>query len=246
MVVHESGLDQDLLLDLEDLHDDTEEDLVGADWHQTAIRVVNEGLLLAGPERGLPWHIGNQLTTLMGRVGSKDWNPSPDIAVHPTAGPTPMASFDTRVHGAPPLVIEVASEGTYKYDLGTKRRTYGRVGVREYLLFDPTQAYLGMAVRAWHARPHGFVPWHAERDGRWHSQALGVSFLPEGLLLRVFDADGQKLLHTSEQERRDAERRRVIAEQERRAQEQEQSLADLTRRLAELEAENRRLRGEPE
>ena len=51
MAVYDLARDQELLSDLEELHDDSEEDLVGADWHQDAIRVTAEGLLLAGPER---------------------------------------------------------------------------------------------------------------------------------------------------------------------------------------------------
>ncbi len=216
MVVHDSVLDQNLLRDLEELHDDGEEDLVGADWHQTAIRVANEGLLLAGPEQGLPWHVGNQLTVLMGRIRNKEWRPSPDLSVHPTAGPEPVTSLDTRVHGVPPLIIEVASEGTWRYDVGAKRRSYGRVGVQEYLVFDPTQEWLGTAVRAWHVTPRGFAAWPAARDGRWHSRVLSVSFQPEGTLLRVLDSKGVLMPHLGEQ----------------------------ARRIAELEAENRRLRGE--
>jgi Uma2 family endonuclease len=223
MVVRD--LDPELLADLDELHDDSEEDLVGADWHQTAIRVANEGLLLAGPERGLPWHVGNQLTVLMGRVGRKEWRPSPDLFVHPRAGPEPVKSFDARLLGVPPLVIEVVSEDTWRYDVAAKRRTYGRVGVQEYLVFDPTREWLGEAVRAWHATPRGFVRWAAGRDGRWHSRVLGIASEPDGLLLRVVDAAGARMLHVGEQARR---------------------LREQAHRIAELEAENRRLRGAPE
>lgn len=239
MVVHRADFDPDLLADLAELHDDEEEDLVGADWHQTAIRVANEGLLLAGPERGLPWHVGNQLTTLMGRIGTKEWRPCPDLSVHPTAGHDPVKSFDTRLYGPPLLVIEVASESTWHYDVEAKRRSYGRVGVQEYLVFDPTQEWLGEPVRAWRATPRGLVPWAPGRDGCWHSRVLGISFEPEGMLLRVIDQSGERMPHVSEQARR-------LRDQARTLDEQTRTLDEQARRLAALEAEIRRLRGDPE
>ncbi|HVA91581.1 MAG TPA: Uma2 family endonuclease [Chloroflexota bacterium] len=246
MAIHNLAFDPELTADLAELHDDSEEDLVGADWHQTAIRVVNEGLLLVGPERGLPWHVGNQLTTLMGQIGDKNWRPCPDISVHPAAGMDAVLSFDTRVHGAPTVVIEVASESTYRYDLEAKRRSYARVGVQEYLVFDPTHDWLGTAVRAWHATAHGFEAWLPTRDGAWHSRELGISFQVDGMLLRVVDADGVMMPHITEfgrllrEQQQEAEaytrRLRVQTEEaDRRAEEQ-------ARRIAELEAELRRNR----
>ena len=38
---------------------------------------------------------------------------------------------------APDFVLEVASKGTYENDLGSKKNTYERMGVREYCVFDP-------------------------------------------------------------------------------------------------------------
>lgn len=37
----------------------------------------------------------------------------------------------------PDFVLEVASKGTYENDLGRKKNTYERMGVREYCVFDP-------------------------------------------------------------------------------------------------------------
>jgi Uma2 family endonuclease len=259
MALYDLMPEQDLLADLAELHDDEEEDLVGADWHQDAIRVANEGLLLAGPDRGLPWHVGNQLTVLMGTVNGKPWRPCPDLSIHPTLGPTPLLSLDTRLHGVPTVIIEVASERTYRYDLGAKRRAYAQVGVQEYLLFDPTQDWLRTAVRAWHATARGFTPWEARRGGRWHSQVLDVSFEPQGRLLRVFDQDGVLQPHVSETARErereaaehlrqvaeiEAEHRRQMAEQQRRVADQQRQMTVQQRRVAELEAEIRKLRGE--
>ena len=42
---------------------------------------------------------------------------------------------------APDFVLEVASESTYRSDLGSKRATYARIGVSEYWLYDPIGGY---------------------------------------------------------------------------------------------------------
>jgi hypothetical protein len=195
------------------LRDDTEEDLVGSDAHQDAIDASFEGIWLAGPERGLPWHVSRQLMILKGTVGDKaDWRPSPDMMVHPTAGPDPRSAFDARSDGVPPLLIEVSSPGTVDYDVNGKRIGYGLAGVREYLIFDPTAELLVTPVRAWHATDAGFVAWAAEADGRWHSRVLGISFAAEGRLLRIYDATGTRMPTFREQARAIAEQARAIAE----------------------------------
>ena len=67
------------------------------------------------------------------------------------------------------------------------------------------------------------MPWGADRDGAWRSDALGLAFRPEGVLLRTIDRDGATLSSTTEAMRRADE---------------------AARRVAELEAELRKLRGQ--
>jgi len=222
VVTHNKRFDRGALLALVMLRDDTEEDLVGSDLHQTAIRALYEGLWLAGRKDELPWHVSTQLMVLMGRVGGKEWHPSPDVFVHPTAGPEPRVSFDVRVEGVPPFVAEVVSEATWGYDVEGKRFGYDYVGVREYIAFDPTTELLGASVRAWRAADEGFEEWLPGADGRWHSRVLAVAFQPDGPLLRVFDRNGAPLPTFDEQAlQREGQARRVV----------------------ELESELRRLRG---
>lgn len=83
--LHHVTSDRELVFDIAQLKDDAEEDLVGSDLHQTAIRTLCDSLWLVGPERGLPWHVSSQLVVLMGKLEGKDWHPSPDIFMHPTA-----------------------------------------------------------------------------------------------------------------------------------------------------------------
>lgn len=205
MLVHELPTDPQTDMDIVYLRDDAEEDLVGSDLHQESIHTVHQGVKRVGQKRHSRWHVSNQLVVLMGKVSGKEWRPSPDVFVHTTAGPEPLVSLNVATHGVPEFVIEVASQSTWEYDLELKRRMYSRVGVEEYLVFDPTGEFLGAQVRAWRTTTGDFVPWTPEANGHWHSRVLDLSFRPEGLLLRVFDRDGSLVPTFDEQELRIAE-----------------------------------------
>jgi len=231
MAVHLAPFDRSLL------KDDTDEDLVGSDYHQDAIRLLAENLRYLAVKRAAPWHVSSQLMILMGPISGRPWHPSPDIFVHLTAGPEPLESFDATELGVPQLVVEVASPATWRYDVRGKRQGYEFVGVREYLVFDPTGGLIKAPVRAWRASPHGFEPWLPDAGNAWRSTVLDVVFQPQGVLLRTIDRDGELLASTSEAiQQADAARRRAD-DAARRAD-------DAARRADELEAELRKLRGQ--
>src|SRR6185437_13771540 len=122
------------------LPDDTEEDLVGADWHQYTIDVVYDGTRDVADLDHLPWHVGNQLT-LVGWTPRGVWRPAPDIAIYPTAGPELRKEMSVKNDGPPTLVVEVASPSTWEYDINDvsgKAAGYLGLGVEYYLVFDPT------------------------------------------------------------------------------------------------------------
>jgi hypothetical protein len=137
-------------------------------------------------------------------------------------------SIAVAMYGSPALVSEVASPSTaidndmHLFDQRAKPQPYERIGVDEYLAFDPAGVVLSQQIWARRRGPHGFERWEPEAGGRWHS-ALGVSFAPHGMLLRVHDHDGN-LVPLS--------------------REFDGMLKERDRRVAELEAELRRLRGE--
>jgi hypothetical protein len=96
--------------------------------------------------------------------------------------------------GPPALAIEVASDTTWAYDIDDaagKAAGYRAIGVHEYLVFDPTGAYLGAPCQAWRFAGGGQETWTAGADGRFVSETLGIAFRPEGVFLRVFDASGR-------------------------------------------------------
>lgn len=187
------------------LPDDTEEELVGADWHQAAIVHLYDSLIDLADRRGLPWHVGNQLTLVAWAPSGDAWRPSPDIMVHPDAGPMPRKEMVAAESGVPALVIEVASETTWRYDVNVKdgkAAGYHALGVSEYLVFDPTGDYLPERCRGWRHPAGTTEPWQPTHDGRYESGSLGLSLQPDGLLLRVLDGQGRPIPSGLEKARR--------------------------------------------
>ena len=185
--------------ELDWLPDDTEEAILGTSTHQTVIVGLDHFLTYVRHLFGLSCFIGNQLRLIIPRQGGGTYQPSPDIIVHATLGPVALASLSVAQHGPPALAIEIASPGTAReHDLntlepGAKPSAYAQAGIPEHLVYDATRMVLPERIRAWRPGPtREYAPWEAEADGRWHS-ALGISFAPEagGVLLRVYDQNGQ-------------------------------------------------------
>jgi len=214
--------------------DDTEDSLMGSAGHQDTIHVIYDGVRLCAVRRDEPWFVGNQLFLLILQEGRNlPRRIAPDIMVY--------RSLAVALYGPPVLVIEVASPATALgndvnlRDQNAKPQLYERIGVDEYLVFDPVGEMLGERIWARRRGPNGFVLWepegstHGSGSGRWHS-ALGISFAPQGMLLRVYDHEGRLVPLSMEFDAMLTARERELAEKD--------------RRLAELEAELRRLRGE--
>lgn len=217
--------------------DDTEEMLVGSSSHQGAIVATVQGIEDCAIERDLPWFVGNQLTIVLPRQGDRpSAQPAPDICVHPTLTRAPRTSLIVSIEGPPALVIEVTSPSTAaERDLkinspAGKPLVYETMGIAEYLVFDPFGEFVKSQVWGRRLGPNGYEPWEAEDDGRWHSRTLGISFAPQGFLLRVYDHDGRLMP--------------VHGELRAAKQALEEQLAEEQRRLAALEEQIRRLRGE--
>jgi Uma2 family endonuclease len=224
------------------LHDDQEEDLVGTDWHQRAIDGVFDALQDVAEVAGLPWHVGNQHTLVARMPDGRFWRPCPDIMVHPHAGSAPRAEMVVAADGPPALVIEVVSPTTWHYDVDDvqgKAAGYLALGVPEYLLFDPTGAYLRAPCRGWRQADGKVAGWLPDPGGWYRSAVLGIAFRPEGAFLRTYDPLGR--LVPSREERR-YESTRLQAEQERQVAENARLRAEQERQVA----ENARLRAEQE
>ncbi len=260
MVVH--ALPRDLRIVANDLPDDTEESIVGAELHQEVGGVLAAGLASVASRRGAPWGICEEvgLAGLQHRDG-RPYSPRPDVFVLAAPIDPTQAEIALMEVGPPLLVIEVASESTWANDVGNKRDAYEGAHVAEYIAFDPTGAYVPEGVQAWRLNATGrFEEWTATA-GAWESRVLEVAFVIEGLFLRVRDRDGEVLelarqapafliearaeARAEARGRRDAEERQQQAE-ERQQQETlarlaaEEQLRQALSRLQALEDERRR------
>lgn len=220
------------------LPDDTEEALMGSMLHQRVIVGTVNSATRHSRRNDLGWKIGNQLKLIIPREhGLRPYQPSPDILIHTSPLVSDhQTSLNVNAYGPPALAIEVCSPSTaLEHDLDTfsynaKPNAYARAGIPEYLVFDPTGDLIPELIRAWRIGVHGFYePWLPEADGRWHS-ALGISFAPEGVQLRLYDAQGQLIPNNEDMDD-------ILAASE-------AELAASAARIAELEAQLRRQQGE--
>ena len=141
----------------------------------------------------------------------------------------------------PDFVLEVASPGTWREDVGRKREVYARLGVKEYWLYDPLGEHLEPALQG-----NRLVDGEYERqplvksvDGRLvlYSETLGLELWAKGRKMRFRDPQtGLDLLsHDEEHDRAEREataRRSAEIQAEREAVLRQAAEA----RVAELEA----------
>jgi Uma2 family endonuclease len=173
---------------------------------------------------------------------------APDVMVVKGVGRADRRSFFTwREGGAIPCIIfEMASENTWREDLGEKRLKYERLGVREYIIFDPEGEYLQPRLQGFRLVEGRYEPIAPDAEGRLRSEELGYLLVPQGIFLRLLDETTGALLPTgieralaaelhAEQERLDAEQARFELEQ-----------ANLKAEQAQLKAEQEQLKAEQE
>ena len=65
---------------------------------------------------------------------SKEEHFKPDVSV--VCNPD-IIDWNGAIHGAPDLIVEIFSDSTKKNDMGVKKDTYEKYGVKEYWLVDP-------------------------------------------------------------------------------------------------------------
>lgn len=150
----------------------------------------------------------------------------------------------------PSLVVEVTSRKTRREDQGDKKSLYERIGIEEYVLFDPYGDYLRPRLQGNRLEGGRYQPIPLAEDGTLFSHTTGLIFRPEGRRLRLVDAvTGEPLPWREELEvaltREAAARRAETAA--RRAAEAAAAEEAAARRSAEervraLEAELERLR----
>jgi hypothetical protein len=177
--------------------DDTEESVMGSEYHQHVIDAARDGLRMAKRANAASWDVLSQVP-LAGfrRPDGSPYQTYPDVFVHPRPNPRPASGLTLTLAevGVPLLVIEVLSASTQEGDLDEERGkawSYADAGVAAYIVVDYGRQYMREHVRALRLHGRRWQPWRANEQGRWESAALGVSFEFDGLYLRVRDAAGR-------------------------------------------------------
>jgi Uma2 family endonuclease len=121
---------------------------------------------------------------------------APDLLVVHGVSKEPRKSYkiwheDGRV---PSLVVEVTSDTTRDEDF-VKKDKYRKLGVEEYIQFDPLGDYLSPRLQGLRLVSGRYVKMHPERDGSLVSRTTGVTFRVEGRsrLRLVVTATGEVL-----------------------------------------------------
>ena len=150
----------------------------------------------------------------------------------------------------PCLVIEVTSRSTRREDQKKKREIYERIGVEEYIFFDPYREYLRPPLQGLRLVDGRYQPIPLEPDGGLILQTIGVKLLPEGDRLRIIDAATGGRLPWPEEEATTraeakaaaAEARAEAAEARAKAAEESKARQEAEERVRALEEELIRLR----
>ncbi len=183
--------------------------------------------------------------------GNPKANRAPDCMVILGVGKHERRSFKTWVEGAVPSVIfEFSSDETIDEDLHAKKALYARLGVTEYVLFDPFGDCLDPRLQGFRLEGGEYIELVPDADGGLISQVLGLRLIGEGFLLRAIDLRTNRPLLTMEEKSAElaraadqTERLRLRAEEERlRAEEERQRAEQERQRADDLAAELRRLR----
>ncbi len=216
---------------------DTEESVVGTQWHQEAIDALASMLVEVGRRHGAGWGVARgiaQLDTGARYPDGKPYDPKPDVMVLPQPLPNgDITGVSLAAAGVPLFVAEVASKSTWGNDLGFKKEVYEFARVPEYIMFDPSGHLIAPVLHAWLLEDGTYAPWVAADDGWWHSRALAITFRPEQPFLTIRDQDRCQLSLP-----------RRAFEREDRVEHLEQELAEARQHIATIEAQQLRPPGE--
>jgi hypothetical protein len=124
-----------------------------------------------------------------------------------------------------------------------KKAVYERIGVEEYILFDPYDEYLKPRLQGFRLQGGTYQPIPRRVDGTLQSRSTGVTFEPEGERLRLRDTETGELLLRSEEDAkgRVAAEKRAAKEARARATAEQRAAKEARERAA---AEQRALAAE--
>lgn len=174
------------------------------------------------------------------KEGEPESRISPDVMVAVGVPNRPLSDrssfFTWEENGVvPSVVFEMASQGTWREDLGDKFWRYEELGVREYFLFDPLAEHLVPPLQGFRLNRTAYRRLLTNDDVL--ESELGFRLRAEGIMLRLIDARTGEPIPTRE-ERADWERARADAEKQRADTEKQRAdalQAELDRLRAQLQ-----------
>ena len=199
-------------------------------------------------------HLGSPETTLVAGehyitpvpTGDMTGVKYPDLLIAFDVDPEAYRSSNAYViseQGKPPdFVLEIASRGTWREDVGEKREVYAEFGIPEYWRFDETGEFYGERLAGERLVRGSYEPIEVERvsEDTWqgHSEVLGLDIRWSSGQLEWRDPSTGQRIVTLDDERA----ARIQAESQVEVSEARAETAE--ERVREIEEELRRLRGE--
>ena len=199
-------------------------------------------------------HLGSPETTLVAGehyitpvpTGDMTGVKYPDLLIAFDVDPEAYRSSNAYViseQGKPPdFVLEIASRGTWREDVGEKREVYTEFGIPEYWRFDETGEFYGERLAGESLVRGSYEPIEVERvsEDTWqgHSEVLGLDIRWSSGHLEWRDPSTGQRIVTLDDERA----ARIQAESQVEVSEARAETAE--ERVREIEEELRRLRGE--
>lgn len=143
----------------------------------------------------------------------------------------------------PCTVFEITSRKTAQHDRGKKHALYARLGVQEYLLFDPLEEYLHPSLCGYQLIDGDYYPIPPQADGSIVCNELGLRLQRSGWHLDMIDmTTGTRLIRPTEFQtvlRQETSARRLAEEQ---AHQEAEARRAMEAELALLREELQRLR----
>jgi Uma2 family endonuclease len=189
-----------------DLHP-TKEDLMGESTAQSKLIFYLLQVLewLYAAER---WFIINNLN-MYAQPEFKQYPITPDVAVFKgvvisNLGARRLRSWRLYEPDRPPpqVVFEISSKDTWRADVRTKPAQYAALGVNEYYAYDPNDPpywpKVQSRLRGWRREGTRMVEQAHDAQGRLWSAELASWLVPDGMLLRLYDPNGNLRLTEGE------------------------------------------------
>lgn len=183
-------------VDERELLETFENDVDGAPWmvvtdtHARAVTAILDAVRYYKRREGLGWYVSSELAVVYRRPSGRSGQVAPDVLVAFVEDRL-RDSFKVVAEGVfPQFVVEVVSRESRTRDPGRKAQLYGALGAEEYVIFDPV-GLLDQPLQGYRRGDGGaWEPWPLSARGELVSEALGLTLVPDGDLLRLEDRAG--------------------------------------------------------